>query len=355
MEKKYQVFISSTYLDLKEERQKVVEAVLNAGHIPAGMELFHAGDETQKELIEEWINESDIYVLLLGGRYGSIDADGVSYTQWEYNKAAELGKPRFSLVLTEDYLNQKVSDKILKATDLEYNHPALKKFRSEVTSRIVSQISNIDIIEAEVIKSLSRIIKKKSDRLIGWIKGDHLDEIETLKSENKLLTDKLVNRQDEVIDMQKEIKSYKDKFIGEFDFDYICETLNNTLLSRETTKDISDSIELELLNLTHSNASEDILLEKEKLLEQVQKMKSILDWLIINTDSIQKGNIEIRNRSRSWSNIYKEILPNLEKFQLIKLEDVVISRDDSNLTKCAVKFSDKGYKFINLLEMSKGI
>ena len=45
--KKLQVFISSTYIDLKNERQAAVEAVLDAGHIPAGMELFKAGNETQ--------------------------------------------------------------------------------------------------------------------------------------------------------------------------------------------------------------------------------------------------------------------------------------------------------------------
>ncbi|WP_265588473.1 DUF4062 domain-containing protein [Staphylococcus aureus] len=37
---KYQIFISSTYLDLIEERQAVVEAVLNSNNIPAGMELL---------------------------------------------------------------------------------------------------------------------------------------------------------------------------------------------------------------------------------------------------------------------------------------------------------------------------
>ena len=44
MNKKIQVFISSTYTDLIEERQAAVEAILDAGHIPAGMELFKAGN-----------------------------------------------------------------------------------------------------------------------------------------------------------------------------------------------------------------------------------------------------------------------------------------------------------------------
>ena len=38
--KKYQIFVSSTFTDLIAERQSAVEAILKAGHIPAGMELF---------------------------------------------------------------------------------------------------------------------------------------------------------------------------------------------------------------------------------------------------------------------------------------------------------------------------
>ena len=83
--KKLQVFISSTYTDLIDERQAAVEAVLDAGHIPAGMELFKAGNDTQLSTIKRWIDESDVYLLILGGRYGSIEEDsGKSYTHLEY-------------------------------------------------------------------------------------------------------------------------------------------------------------------------------------------------------------------------------------------------------------------------------
>ena len=60
MKKKYQIFISSTFTDLQEERQAAVESILKAGHIPAWMELFSAGNETQLEIIKRWITESDI-------------------------------------------------------------------------------------------------------------------------------------------------------------------------------------------------------------------------------------------------------------------------------------------------------
>ena len=62
--KKLQVFVSSTYEDLKEERQAAVEAILSAGHIPAGMELFAAGNESQMEVIRNWIDESEVFLLI---------------------------------------------------------------------------------------------------------------------------------------------------------------------------------------------------------------------------------------------------------------------------------------------------
>ena len=84
--KKYQIFISSTYIDLIDERQAAVEAILQSGHIPAGMELFAASNQSQWEIIKKWIDESDIYMLILGGRYGSIEqTSGLSYTELEYN------------------------------------------------------------------------------------------------------------------------------------------------------------------------------------------------------------------------------------------------------------------------------
>ena len=46
-EKKYQVFISSTYADLKEERRKILDILLMADCIPAGMEAFVASDVEQ--------------------------------------------------------------------------------------------------------------------------------------------------------------------------------------------------------------------------------------------------------------------------------------------------------------------
>ena len=70
-EKRYQVFISSTYVDLQEERREVLRAVLELDHMPAGMELFPATDDSAWDLIKGVIDSSDYYVVIIGGRYGS--------------------------------------------------------------------------------------------------------------------------------------------------------------------------------------------------------------------------------------------------------------------------------------------
>src|SRR5947209_15851319 len=105
MKRKLQVFVSSTYNDMLAERQAAVEAILRAGHIPAGMELFAAGDESQWETIRRWIDDSDVFMLILGGRYGSIEPkSGKSYIELEYEYAIRKGKPLFAAVISEVFL-----------------------------------------------------------------------------------------------------------------------------------------------------------------------------------------------------------------------------------------------------------
>jgi len=71
MDKRYQVFVSSTYEDLREERQEVIQALLELDCIPAGMELFPAADEDQWTLIRKVIDDCDYYIVIIAGRYGS--------------------------------------------------------------------------------------------------------------------------------------------------------------------------------------------------------------------------------------------------------------------------------------------
>src|ERR1043165_6097881 len=92
MDKRYQVFVSSTFADLKDERGRVIQTLMEMDCIPAGMELFPAADEDQLEFIKRVIDDCDYYVVIVGGRYGTTNtSDGLSYTEKEYEYAVERG------------------------------------------------------------------------------------------------------------------------------------------------------------------------------------------------------------------------------------------------------------------------
>jgi hypothetical protein len=168
--KKYQIFISSTFVDLIEERQAAVEAILQKGHIPAGMELFSANDKSQWEVIKKWIDDSDIYLLLLGGRYGTINEEtGISYTQMEYDYATSISKPLFTLILSDEIIDAKPRE-ISKDYDLK--DPKYKAFKSLVSAKMCSFPKNNDQIKLNINQSLDGLINEYKEVLIGWIRGN---------------------------------------------------------------------------------------------------------------------------------------------------------------------------------------
>ncbi|MDJ0579713.1 DUF4062 domain-containing protein [Crocosphaera sp.] len=167
--KRLQVFVSSTYLDLIEERQAAVQAILEAKHIPAGMELFTAGDQSQWEVIKHWIDQSDVYLLILGGRYGSIDKKtGKSYTHLEYEYALEKSIPVFSCVLRNP--DKRAMDKGDINKYLERDNPSQYTiFRTLVISKLVRFWENSEQIKTSIILTLNEF-EKRSD-LRGWVRS----------------------------------------------------------------------------------------------------------------------------------------------------------------------------------------
>ena len=185
MKKKLQIFVSSTYIDLKEERQAAVEAILKSGNIPAGMELFTAGDKSQLETITRWIDESDVYFLILGGRYGSIESTtGNSYTEIEYDYAKSINKPTFAVVITEEYLNKKVQENSIDFIEREHNDK-LKQFREKVLKNTSSFFSSMSDIKLAIHETLADF-KDRYD-FSGWVPGTIESEVDELKKENSLL------------------------------------------------------------------------------------------------------------------------------------------------------------------------
>lgn len=174
MHPRYQVFVSSTFRDLLEERQAALEAILEMNHFPASMEIFPAADSTPWELIESIIADSDYYILIVGGRYGSAGAEGISYTEMEFDLAVKLNKPILAFLHAEPDL--------IPAGKSELEASARKKldqFRAKVSSRICKLWKNKDELKPAVMMALMHAIRTKP--AIGWVRNEGPDNQELLK------------------------------------------------------------------------------------------------------------------------------------------------------------------------------
>lgn len=204
-DKKYQVFISSTYTDLAEERKKILDVLFMADCIPAGMEAFVAADTEQFEVIKKVIDLCDYYVLIIGKRYGSVHPDtGKSYTEMEYDYAIEQGIP--VLVFAIDDNVKLASDKI--ETD-EDKKDKLKKFRTKaMTNRLASIWASTEDLTGKLAIS---IMKAKTEiKRPGWQRAVDFDEaslrreIMELKNANEQLENDLKVARDEISSLTKQ-------------------------------------------------------------------------------------------------------------------------------------------------------
>lgn len=159
--------MSSTYTDLVEERHAITQTLLKADCIPAGMELFPASDSDKWDLIRRVIDGCDYYLLVLGGRYGSVDPeDNLSFTEKEYEYAILTGKPVLPFLI-KDVGSLRVN----QTDDDASKRDALLSFRSKVeTLHTVSYWSTGDDLAGKV--ALALLDARRNYPAVGWVRGD---------------------------------------------------------------------------------------------------------------------------------------------------------------------------------------
>lgn len=204
MGKKYQVFVSSTFKDLYEERKKVLDLLLMADCIPAGMEAFVATDEEQFNVIKKVIDLCDYYVLIIGGRYGSInETTSLSYTEMEYDYAMSKGVP----VLVFSIDDSIELDPTKRETDAIKNGK-LAEFKSRaMRNRLASLWKDSGDLVGKVAISIMRA--KQEINRPGWQRGGEYDQNELLKQ----IVD--LKKQNDIL--QKQISEYSINSIAEAD------------------------------------------------------------------------------------------------------------------------------------------
>ncbi|MDM8568224.1 DUF4062 domain-containing protein [Thiotrichales bacterium HSG1] len=116
---KINFFISSTYDDLKPYRNAVINKIQQNSGIINAQEFFGARSQASLDTCMEELEKSDVMILILAHRYGSIHTDTKkSYTELEYNKAKEKNKIILAYLINEEHpWNLRLVDKDKQSLD----------------------------------------------------------------------------------------------------------------------------------------------------------------------------------------------------------------------------------------------
>ncbi len=177
------------------------------GHIPVGMEMFSAADEEQWKLIARQIEATDYYIIIVGHRYGSETAEGISYTEKEYDYAKSCGVPTLGFIIDE-----KAS---WPAVRIDKDTKKLKKldnFKKKVKSKLVQFWSGKEDLHGKI--SISLVKAMNTNPRTGWSRADDeiganvTRELSRLSAENSKLrveNARLLNNQLEAVDEVREV------------------------------------------------------------------------------------------------------------------------------------------------------
>lgn len=302
--KKYQVFVSSTYLDLQEERQEVMKALLELDCIPSGMEFFPAADDDQWTLIQGVIDECDYYIVIVGGRYGSLSAEGISYTEKEYRYALEKGKPIIAFLHNDpDSLPKKKSE--MKAEGIE----KLEEFRTLVQKKMCKFWTTAHELGAVVSRSFIQL--QKTHPAIGWVRAnlipekDSSIEILELKREIERLQNQIENSRIQAPKGSEKFAQGDDTFTIKFE----CDLNDGSIPEYITTHSWKSSVIVTWDKIFYEIAPE--------LIDEASEFKihKIIDKLIE-----KEGTIEFKSKKDTQNYTSRNFRVNNDDFQTIKVQ-----------------------------------
>ncbi|HRA89724.1 MAG TPA: DUF4062 domain-containing protein, partial [Planctomycetaceae bacterium] len=153
-----------------------MHALQKAGYFVAGMELFPSDDADSWAVIQRVIDQSDYYVLVVAGRYGSVARGnaGQSFTEMEYHYARDKGIPVSAFVFHDR--------KELKSGFVDENTEKLDAFiRLIEKNHQRNPWWNKDDLSTQVLASLAQQSNLRPG--IGWVRGDVVSDYNRLRND----------------------------------------------------------------------------------------------------------------------------------------------------------------------------
>jgi hypothetical protein len=260
------------------------------------MELFPAADEEQFNFIKKVIDDCDYYVLVVGGRYGTISNTGLSYTEMEYNYAKSRGVQILS------FLHRNPENlTVLKSEKHEGGRRLLEEFRKTVSSgRLVDYWENGDDLASKVLLSLLQTMK--AHPAVGWVRGNKVSneglliDLNELRKENEELRSRIEHLNSKTLEEKNDIADFSDVF--KLDIFFESEGVFGARAKYRQTipltwKEIFGAVATDLeFGLSRENVSEKIA--RSALKKALTDTSFVTEAYLFNTDELNTVIIQFR-------------------------------------------------------------
>ena len=176
----YRIFVSSTYIDLKKERETIIQSILQLGHYPICMETFVASQDHQMDFIKEQLDTADMFIIIVGKRYGSCpDGDTCSYTEHEYEYAKQIGLPILAFLSSENYSpDEKLINESKEKKD------GLKEFLKKLAKEtFFAYWDNDTNLLSKANASIEKLIMKDIE---GWVRETKYQKIKRRETTDEI-------------------------------------------------------------------------------------------------------------------------------------------------------------------------
>jgi Domain of unknown function (DUF4062) len=217
------VFISSTYLDLEPTRKLVADIFNNLEEYSViQMENFPSDAMEPNQLSAEKLKESNIFVLIIGHKYGTIPYNSsISITHNEYREAVKMLRKNqleniFVFIATDDFR--------LRSSDIEedFKRQKLREFKAEIT-HTYRYFSNEKELDAAIHQTLLNKTKRQTTKRPIEI-FQKLEDVKNLLDRN--ITESKQNKLD------RAMESIIQGFDGVFKFDNLDISIEQPILSK---------------------------------------------------------------------------------------------------------------------------
>lgn len=166
---KYQIFVSSTYRDLMEERVKIFESLMSRHiYIPVGMENFEASNRPPWNLIKQRIDECDYMLVIVGDQAGSSGPEGIPFTEMEYDYARQKKIPVVALLKSD------ISPVASNPKEIE-NARLVLAFREKCKLQIVKYWKDANDLANHAAVAVEALVRNSPKS--GWIRAKQTAEL----------------------------------------------------------------------------------------------------------------------------------------------------------------------------------